>query len=84
MSLFDNELLSIPMILNRKLIVPRRLGPDPEAALKSRRGYVGPVGVEIVQKGEERTIGRRWRNQPRKASLVPYAPRDWRPIHFIW
>ncbi len=37
-------------------VIPWRFGPDAEAALKSRRGYVRRVGVEVIQEGEKRTI----------------------------
>ena len=48
--------LSIAMLPSRKSVIPRRPGPDPEAARISRRGYVRRVGVEIVQEREEGTI----------------------------
>ena len=35
---------------------PAGSGPDPEAALKFRRGNVWVVGVEVIQEGEEGAI----------------------------
>jgi hypothetical protein len=39
-----------------EVVVARGLGPDSEAAFKSRRRDVWVVGIVVVQEGEEGTI----------------------------
>ena len=53
---FHGRVVVHPHITEQEIVIPRRPGPDPEAARKSRRGYVRRVGIEKVEEGEKGTI----------------------------
>ena len=44
-------------VIKQELVIPWRLGPDPETARVSIRRDVGLVGIEVIQVGEEGAFG---------------------------
>ena len=80
---FHRRRLVHPHVIEQEVVLSGGPGPDPEAALGSRRGYVRVVGVVVVQEGEEGTIRPTSAQPVEEGGVDPPAPRDWRPIHFM-